>query len=350
MKLKVISGQDLDRVLASAWRDLQLSNPDLVSPFFCPEFTRVISSVQGNVEVAVVEEQHRIVAFFPFQRLRKSLGAPVGGFLSDYQGVICSPDFVCNPSELLRQCSLSVWDFDHLLASQSSFAPFHHDCGPSPQMDLSSGYEAYVTERRSAGSEQIKKCGNLMRRMEREIGELRFVSHTPDVKILEQVLSWKSRQFRETSKQDLFLIEWVHEAVERIHSTQEENFGGTLSVLYAGEQLVAGHFGMRSQTVWHYWFPAYNPEMAKYSPGVVLLLKMAQHAQSIGLRTIDLGKGLSPYKERLMNASVSLASGFVGLPSYLVFRRGAHKWLRDLVTNSFLATPSRTVAHWARNW
>src|SRR5678816_1993574 len=96
---------------------------------------------------------------------------------------------------------------------------------------------------------------------------------------------------------------WGRELVERIHSAHEAGFAGMLSLLYADDRLVAGHLGMRSRTVWHYWFPAYDAALAKYSPGLILLLKMAENAQSLGLRAIDLGKGLSQYKERLMNAS-----------------------------------------------
>ena len=80
-----------------------------------------------------------------------------------------------------------------------------------------------------------------------------------------------------------------------------------LSLLYAGDQLIAGHFGMRSPTTWHYWFPSYDNAFAKYSPGVMLLLKMAEVAPAMGIRIIDMGCGLHSYKERLMNGFVPTA-------------------------------------------
>jgi CelD/BcsL family acetyltransferase involved in cellulose biosynthesis len=114
-----------------------------------------------------------------------------------------------------------------------------------------------------------------------------------------------------------------------------------LSLLYAGERLLASHFGIRGRTVWHYWFPTYDPLMARYSPGLILLLKMAEHAPSLGVCTIDLGKGMSLYKERLMNTSVSLAHGSVELPSWRSIRRHARRKLRSLLTNSRLGKPAR---------
>src|SRR6266478_2919374 len=103
------------------------------------------------------------------------------------------------------------------------------------------------------------------------------------------------------------------------------------SLIYTGDKLLAGHLGMRSRTVWHYWFPAYDSQFAKYSPGLLLLLKMAEHAPQIGLRTIDLGTGLTLYKRRLMNASISVAEGSVERPSWLSFLRRARRKAKCLV-------------------
>ena len=114
-----------------------------------------------------------------------------------------------------------------------------------------------------------------------------------------------------------------------------------LSLLYAGERLVAGHLGMRGQFVWHYWLPSYDPEMAKYSPGIILLLKMAEHASRVGIHTIDLGLGMSLYKQRLMSDSVTLAGGSVELPSWHSLRRNARRALRALWERLPLGGPVR---------
>src|SRR5258707_9424166 len=106
----------------------------------------------------------------------------------------------------------------------------------------------------------------MMRRMEREIGPLRFVSHSNDRQLLGQVLAWKSQQYRRTGWRDLFARGWGRALVERIHGIQSESFAGLLSLLYAGDSLVAGHMGMRSRNIWHYWFPAYDRKYAKFSP------------------------------------------------------------------------------------
>src|SRR6516165_11136612 len=120
MKVTLVPGSELGSDLVRTWAEIQEANPTLASPYFHPEFTRVIAAVRVDVEVAVVEDRAQIVAFFPFQRVGASVGEPVGGVISDYQGLICAPDFTCDPHELMRQCCLAAWNFDHLLTSQSS--------------------------------------------------------------------------------------------------------------------------------------------------------------------------------------------------------------------------------------
>ncbi len=308
------AARGIPKEIREVWLRLQQSNPALASPYFSPEFTRIVAAARDDVAVAVVEDGGKVAAIFPFERRRWNLAGPVGSFISDYHGVISLPDFVFDPRDLLRECGLVAWDFDHIPAAQAAFVPFHREQHRSPIINLPAGYEAYVKERREAGTEQIKKNGNLMRRLEREVGPLRFVAHSPDKAILKTLMAWKTEQFRRTRWRDIFSIPWVRQTMEGIHVAQTPEFAGMFSLLYAGDKLLAAHFGMRSATVWHYWFPAYDPAFSKYSPGVMLLLKMAESASTLGMNVIDLGCGEHSYKWRLMNGFVSTAKGSVELP------------------------------------
>ncbi|HZR17781.1 MAG TPA: GNAT family N-acetyltransferase [Verrucomicrobiae bacterium] len=316
------------------WRFLQESNPDLANPCFSPEFVLSVATVRDDVEVAILQSNGGVVGFFPFQRKGRSRAIPAGGIVSDYQGLVCGPGFQCDPRQLLKACGLVAWDFDRLIATQSSFKSFHRLCEPSAQIDLSQGYQAYAAERSAAGTRQLRDCEYRMRRLEREVGPLRFVAHSNDTGALERVVAWKSQQYRRSGWPDLFASDWGCGLVRQIHAVQTPSFAGMLSLLYAGSFLIAGHLGMRSQTVWHYWFPAYDRRFAKYSPGLILLLKMAQVAEELGLRSIDVGTGISLYKKRLMNASIDVAEGSVERPSLLHAVRSARRSLSALLKRS----------------
>jgi CelD/BcsL family acetyltransferase involved in cellulose biosynthesis len=263
----------------------------------------------------------------------------VGGIISDYHGVICPKGFRFSPRELLEHSGLTAWYFDHFPTSQLCVAPFQvgglspQAIGLSPQIDLSLGYDYYVKQRREAGSQQIKKIYNLMRRVEREVGPLQFVPGATDPALLAVVLGWKSDQYRQSGKCDLFAPGWIRDAVECIFATRLDGRSGTLSLLYAGDHLIAGHIGMRSRQVWHYWFPSYDPKAAKYSPGLILLLKMAEYAETVGAHIIDLGKGNSLYKLRLMNSSCALASGRIEVPCSRSFRQQAWSMFQSKIGN-----------------
>jgi CelD/BcsL family acetyltransferase involved in cellulose biosynthesis len=340
MKVSLIRGRELSDDILRAWQRLRQANPDLRSPYFHPEFTRIMASTRHDVEISVLETGGEIVGLFPFHRERGSIGRPVGGMISDYQGIICAPDFSCDPRELVRACCLKVWGFDHLIVSQRFFAPFHVSVELSPQLDLSDGFETYYRNQKSARSKETD-----FRNIQRNLGPLRFVAHSTDERDFDRVIVWKSQQYVRTGGVDIFLCPWIRESVQRIHATQDREFAGCLSLLYAGESLVAGHIGLRSESVLHSWFPAYNPTFGRYSPGLLLLLKMAEHAQGQGIRTIDLGKGMTEYKQRFMNASCQLANGSVELRSMRWLGRTVRRKVISTVARSFpgLATIVRRV-------
>jgi CelD/BcsL family acetyltransferase involved in cellulose biosynthesis len=145
----------------------------------------------------------------------------------------------------------------------------------------------------------------------------------------------------------VFRPAWTRALLERLLSIDTPRFAGTLSALYAHGELVAVHMGMRSRTVWHYWFPAYDPGFARYSPGLILLAAMLQAAPAAGLRRVDLGKGEALYKRRLMNAEVPIAEGRVELPSVTTRLRRLRRDAEDLVSHGPLAAllrrPGRLV-------
>jgi CelD/BcsL family acetyltransferase involved in cellulose biosynthesis len=122
------------------------------------------------------------------------------------------------------------------------------------------------------------------------------------------VFAWKSDQCRRTGVFDFFQLSWTRELVARILSEDTPHFAGRLSALYAGDQLLAAHMGMRSERVWHWWFPVYDQAAGKYSPGGILLLRVAEAAAAEGALALDLGKGDDPYKQSFADSDAPIGS------------------------------------------
>lgn len=331
MHITLIAASELDAGLQASWRALQASHPALRSPFFAPEFTLAVAAVQPDVRIAVLEDGARVVGFFPHQA-RWRIGRPVGAPLSDHHGVVCAPDTHWDWQTLLRASRLASWRFDHLPREQ---APQGGACiaADSPGMDLSRGMTAYLQARRDSGVRSLAEFERKARKLAREVGPLRFEAHTQDPQVLATVLHLKSQQCRRTGVQDFFARPWTRALVESIGSLQHPHFAGRLSALYAGDQLVGAHLGMRSATVWHWWFPVYSHAMAPYSPGAQLLLHVAHAAADAGCGLLDLGKGNDAYKRSFADCSAPLAEGWAAARPTLTFawltgRDAARRWAK----------------------
>jgi CelD/BcsL family acetyltransferase involved in cellulose biosynthesis len=330
MHISLITAAQLDAPLQARWRALQADPPALQSPYFTPEFTLAVAAVRDDVRIAVMEQDQRVVGFFPFQT-RWGMGLPVGGCLSDHHGVVCAPGTTWHWPALLRAARLTSWRFDHLPREQ---APPGANIGPceSPGLDLSQGMATYLVGRRAQGVRRLAELDRKARKLAREVGPLRLEAHTCDLQVLQTVIRLKSQQCRRTGTPDFFAQRWVRALVEQICALQGPHFSGRLSALYAGDHLVGAHLGMRSARVWHWWFPVYDSSFAAYSPGGLLLLRVAQAAADQGHALLDLGKGDDPYKRSFADCSLPLAQGWVARPSitsgWLAALTGARQWLR----------------------
>jgi CelD/BcsL family acetyltransferase involved in cellulose biosynthesis len=316
----------------ACWTELQEAAAGLESPYFRPEFTLDVAAVRKDAEVAVFERGGEPVGFLPFQRTGWAVGRPVGWPLCDFQGAIVSPEVDWDPVEMVRTCGLSVWEFDHLLVEQARFAPHHVARADSPYIDLSGGFDAYVAERRRAGSALMTQVLRKARKAERELGSLRFEAHADDPAVLATLIAWKRAQYQRTDARDVLGYRWVRALIERILARRDPAFRGLLSALYVGDRLAAVHLGMRSRRTLHWWFPAYDRELEEYSPGLLLLVEIARAAPSLGVARIDLGKGMERYKRSLMSGAIPLAEGSVECHALVRrVRAGWHRgrrWLR----------------------
>ena len=343
MRVAVLRASELEEKHLAAWTEFVRSDPMLLNPLFSPRYAFAVSRVVSEVRVGVVEDGVGTAAFLPFERTANGIGKRL--HLCDYQGLIARAGAMIDIPWFIRGCGLRAWDFDHLLARQSCFAPYHQGTAASPIMDLSAGYEAYVAERRAAGTEQIKKSGNLMRRLEREIGPLRLEVHVPDHAVLRQLLTWRWSKYSDSRHP----FERVVAILEQFLDEQSPGCRGTLSVLYAADEIAACHFGLRSERVWHYWFPAYNPRFEKYSPGNILLLKVAEEACRQGITSIDLGRGEQEYKKRFMNGAIPLAEGSVEVSPLLFAMRSVRRGIGCLLSRNPRITASIRNVFFAKN-
>ena len=208
-------------------------------------------------------------------------------------------------------------------------------------MDISNGFEAYCQDRREFGGKRISKILRSGRQLENELEDIRVEVFEKDPRVLNQVFLWKSEQCQRTGTVDFFNFKWARELVERIFYTREQNFSGLLSAIHYGDKIVAAHMGMRTEKVLHYWFPTFNDEYRKYSPGGVLLLHMTKELSKDNVEYIDLGKGEDVYKSKFSNGQIVLAEGSVMNPSLTASRIKIKRQFINYLRTSTMLKPAK---------
>ena len=306
MNIELLSGAGLDPAVRDAWYKLQAQSPHLASPFFSPAWVECVAAARDDVQVAVIEQGGEVHGILPFQK-RGLEARPAGGPLCDFQGLIGRVPAGYDLADVLARAGIGVWSYDHLLLAKD--AAEEGLMLDSPYMDLSDGLNAYAEERRAAGSKQIRQIQRKLRKLEREVGELRFEWEISDGSALASLFEWKASYYARMGTTDRFAHDWIREVISNVLSSRESGCYGLLSGLWAGDRLLAVHMGMRSESVFHYWFPTYDPEYGRYSPGLGLLLEMAGRCCEEGIVRLDLGRGDERYKSSMASDSLPIAEG-----------------------------------------
>lgn len=334
MKISAISAKELTCDLKEKWALVQGGAPDFESPCFCHEFTASLASHRNDIYVGLMEDAGDIVGFFPYKLGRFSIAIPLN--MCDYQGVIVRQGVRWRVEDLLKGCSLAAWDFDQLIFSQTGL---QQGAGlvvsDSMTISIPNGYNAYLEGLLSERSERLEGFFRKTRKLEREVGRVTFQQDVRDISVLRKLMEWKAAKYNKGRAFEA----WALKTFETIFDTRNRNFQGVLSALYAGKELVAAHFGMRSGRILHWWFPTYNAAFAKYSPGALLLLKMAEAFSPDGVNLIDLGPGGEDYKTQFSNDAIKVARGSFEIASFTTSARrfskkakNAARKIRDVFT------------------
>jgi CelD/BcsL family acetyltransferase involved in cellulose biosynthesis len=342
MRSEVIRASDLDAEHVALWNSFRgrvaergSSGPCPLahagdSPFLHPAYAQTLGRRRDRVQVCVLEDGGQVVGFFPFERHRSGVGRPAGGRVCDVQAVIAREGYMPKPEELKNACGVRVLHFEQLLAPQTWVESAQLPLREARHIDLSRGFEAYAEDRKEAGSNQIRQTARKRRKIEREVGDVQFEWHTSDDGVFRQLLEWKKVQRRATGSFDVLQFRWVVDSLDRIRQAQTEDFAGVLSALRVGGRLAAVHLGMRTRTALHHWFTAYNAELHKYSPGLILLVNLTQEAARRGIRRIDVGRGDEEWKKSFASFESGVAHGAIdSRPLHGVARAGmlaARRW------------------------
>lgn len=331
----------------AAWNAMRSSNFALASPYFALEFAEVMAAARDDTRALIVSRNGAPAAFLPLQLSRSGVARPIGGPLGDHHGLITdTPDIDLDP--LLKKASFGVFAYNGALADQTSF--LKHCDGP-PEIswvsDLSRGYDAFIADCTAADAKAMRNIRARQRKLDELDAEvvIRIDDRRPEA--LQALIAAKRDQYRRTHALDVFSVPWTLNAIDTLFERTDPALRGLLSTLEIDGQLAAAHFGMRSQTVLHYWFPVFWPDHAKLGPGLTLFLDMARTLASDGITAIHLGPGEYDFKRRLSNAGFGVVTGQISQPSLTTSLVAAgvniDRFARSLPLGRFASWPGRAI-------
>jgi Acetyltransferase (GNAT) domain/Pentapeptide repeats (8 copies) len=167
------------------------------------------------------------------------------------------------------------------------------------------------------------RIGNLLpdsrrrrKKVERDLGPLRFIFDDPRDQPFKACMRWKSAQWRRTGGIDHFATD-----PRNVQLFRELKRRGLLAVstLSAGQRLLSVHIGAVADNRLYWLVPAYDPELARYSPGRLLLEDLLAESFVLGHAEFDFLVGGEDYKWHY--ATHNREIGSLGKPSLALFLR-----------------------------
>ena len=328
MSFDLVHPGDLSETQIARWRELQ--HPDFGSPFLSPDWAIAVDRAQSRrrTRVVVIHEDGRDRGFFA-ARAGSAAAMPAGAPMCDYQAVVAEPDLQIDPQALTAALGVRRLDFSQMIARQAAFRPYAHGEALSHVVDVADGFAAYQAERKAAGVGVLKDAAKKARKVEREVGPLRFTAFSRDRGDFDQLISWKRAQYNATGQTDIFAAGWPLRLLEQLFDADDPSFGGGLFTLHLGDRLAAAHFHLHRAPIVHAWIISHDHAFERYSPGILLFTELLAWMDQTPYSRLDLGCGDYRFKAELANASEATMHGFVGLPSAAALvRRAAYGVVR----------------------
>lgn len=311
-KTLVQTAQQLSETDWSVWASMRAKNPELQSPYFHPNYTRMLSGLRPDVRIVCQYDMDGTpMAFLPIQG--KRFARPVGAPMSDYHAIITDRQDVT---------------YDSLL-SASAIGAYHYSCATDPSrlrhpqilsttqtaaIDIESSAEDWRAERDGSYRRHLKSNRRRTRKAEDAIGAKRIELFSRDIDVYAALLKWKREKFAQTGKYDVLSADWTQALIRSLWELgPKAELRCDMHALYFGDTLAAIDLGLSDGEIFHSWMVAYNDELSEYAPGIQLLEALIDATPETGYRRIDMGEGLDGYKRHYASASSQVVSGLVAV-------------------------------------
>lgn len=309
LQVEIVKAEALDAAAVALWRAWSTTNPALTSPYFRWDYTEIAASVCPGAAVAVFRRGGQIVGFFPHQKRGGSV-QPLGAPMNDYHGVIAP-----------EGSTITLEDVARLVKGRRLNVPGWVGAGEAGEergtvqaVLPADGFDAWYAERRTTYGKYYKDKERARRSLQVDLGEPQVRHDVRDPALLDHLIDLKAAQYRRSGLHDIFACGWTRDLLHALMMDQRPDFGASLALMTAGDKLVAIEFSLHAGKHYHFWFPAYEPSLARCSPGILLSMDTMRLAGAQGFRVFDFGFEGEPYKKYFVNARQTVREAVVLQP------------------------------------
>lgn len=351
MRVETVSIRDLSPADVRCWNAWAAPGGQLVSPYLLHDFAAAVDGVRNDVRVTVARENGEAIGFFAHHAPRGGVVRPVGSPMSDYQGILCAPGRSLHPRDMLAGAGACALVYDNWLTAGQDLSRERRERDGSVVCDVNAGGEAFLAAQSALHKDHYKKIARRLRQAERDFGPAHFVFGDPTGDHYATLKAWKGRQYRATGKLDVLSVGWADRLLGDLRRREGSEFGTLTAALYFGERLAAVEIGLKAGGVYHSWFPAYDSEFARVSPGLLLIHGIIEHAERLGLARIDLGRGHAQYKKYYASYEVPLDTGRVldtGIAALAIRGWETAEACARILPPNIAEIPTRARRRWAQ--
>ena len=315
---------ELTSVDEALWSRFQAADPALASPYFSFAYAQAVDAVRPGVTVLRFYENGRPAAYWPVRRGPLGTARPIAGPMDDLHGIVAHPAVSLDVQHASVRQHIGGYAFAATPFTQRRHG-LHGQTGDGNQvMDLSRGYPAWLQDRRDASSNFRREHNKVEALLSDDLVQVRH--EVIDAPSFDRLITLKRDAYARAGHFDVFSLPWPRALLQTLLESGDDNARGILSTLSIGDEVAAIAYCMRSQSVLHYWFPAYEAKFAKQKPGLALLFSLAQWASANGLSELHLGLGNVQYKRQMASWMAPVRCGALALSAPQQFATGFTRW------------------------
>ena len=308
LDVETLHPRDLTEADLRMWRDMAAAEPAFDSPLLGPDFAQAVGVVRDDARVAVIRRQGETLGFLPHHRRPGAVARPIGSPLSDYHGLVSRPDADLTGARVLGAADLTAFRYTGLIDPYGVFGQGELKTAHVIALGHTDA-ETYLEAVRAASPKKIKNWRRLDNKLEREMGAVELVAADRSRQAFDQLIAWKREQLERTGVHDFLRPDWTRDLMLNLFEKQTGPFQGLMINLYAGGELISGHFGVRLNGVYHPWIASTNPAYGEWSPGQIFFMRAIAAMPGLGLHRYDLGPGHDHYKGAYALSQIQIGEG-----------------------------------------